>query len=70
MAAELLTITFLASLTDKGQCIGFYDDGCGRLVLQTDSSQFNALANLGAFGRKSPLKVTVQIMKPSTSQHG
>ena len=62
---EAKEFTFFATLTDKGQTVGFYEDGRARIVLETDISQFAGVAKLIAYGRQTPLRFTVHIENPS-----
>jgi hypothetical protein len=60
--------TFYATLTDKGQTVGFYDDGRARIVLETDVRQLASIMKIIAYGRKTPIRFTAHIANPSDSK--
>jgi hypothetical protein len=67
LVVEPEIVEFSAILTGKGQCIGFYNDGTSRLVLEASAMHMPALIRLAAYGRERPLEVTVTIREPNRS---
>jgi len=52
-------------LTDKGQTIGFYSDGCGRIVLETTEMDISEVVMLAAYGRRKSFSVKIDIENPT-----
>ena len=62
---QTLSLSFYAALTDKGATVSFYDDGRGRIVLETDTQQLPEIMKLLAYGRRKPLRVNIVIENPA-----
>jgi hypothetical protein len=65
--ARVLQLDFSAHLTEKGQCVGFYSDGCGRIVLETSSMELPQIMKLIAFGRRTSFRVHIEIENPQNA---